>query len=359
MANILLVTGNVNYQSNQHLIDVFVLGDHDVTLIESTNLPSQSLQGFDLVVAHLMPNNEDSSWNILLNHFNEGNPIMTGTMAGIGSGSTASREFAVKAGLVSKSRVLGSSIGFLILNNKDDLFYKNHSYGMPFRATLNSEFKFSLSLPAASGMNVIAFDQGNANSSYSSICIASFEKGCVNLFGEQTKSRYIFNGYLIANGGFTDNQKQAMLKMIDWLTTDIVLNDITGKITLEDQPHTSKVVVTSVNETPTVLGYGQSDIAGDYSINVGEYNGPVLIHTMQDYGLPWSASTAKVIGGVVHPTVPNGYIYKVTQAGNTGTVEPTWTAEQNVSINDGSVIYQSERLLKPEIEGYVTPTPIA
>lgn len=136
-------------------------------------------------------------------------------------------------------------------------------------------------------------------------------------------------------------------------------NIVTGKITLEDQPHTSKVVVTSANETPTVLGYGQSDISGDYSINVGEYNGPVLIHTMQDYGLPWNAGAAKVIDDVVHPTTPNGYIYKVTQAGNTGQAEPIWTAEQNVSINDGSVIYQSERLLKPEIEGYVTPTPIA
>ena len=135
--------------------------------------------------------------------------------------------------------------------------------------------------------------------------------------------------------------------------------DIKGKITLEDNPHSTKVVIVAADNTAKLIDVVNSDpVTGDYQC-ITSYSKPVMIFTTQDYGLPWSAGTAKVIGDVVHPTTPNGYIYKVTQAGSTGQAEPIWTAEQNVSINDGSVIYQSERLLKPEIEGYVTPTPIA
>lgn len=134
---------------------------------------------------------------------------------------------------------------------------------------------------------------------------------------------------------------------------------VSGAVKLDGQPLGTQVVITTNDTVPFALTTVVSDpITGYYEFQT-PYNKPVMVFTMQDYGLPWSASTAKVIGDVVHPTTPNGYIYKVTKAGNTGQAEPIWTAEQNASINDGSVIYQSERLLKPEIEGYVTPTPIA
>lgn len=54
----------------------------------------------------------------------------------------------------------------------------------------------------------------------------------------------------------------------------------------------------------------------------------------------WNASTSYVVGDIIKPTSDNGYIYKVTTGGTTGTTEPTWaTVEGDAVLADGTVEY--------------------
>ena len=52
----------------------------------------------------------------------------------------------------------------------------------------------------------------------------------------------------------------------------------------------------------------------------------------------WTASTAYSVGDIVKPTNANysGYIYKCTQEGTSGTVEPTWQKDLSTVIVDGT-----------------------
>lgn len=54
----------------------------------------------------------------------------------------------------------------------------------------------------------------------------------------------------------------------------------------------------------------------------------------------WGASVAKVVGDVVKPITDNGYIYKVTVGGTTGTTEPVWSTIEGATQTDGTVTYE-------------------
>lgn len=133
---------------------------------------------------------------------------------------------------------------------------------------------------------------------------------------------------------------------------------VSGVTTLDGGPVSTLVVVVSADVTnPAVLGQGVSDeVTGAYSITVN-YTDEVMVFTMQDYGAEWSASATLAVDDVVHPATPNGYIYRVTQAGDTGTTEPTWPTTDGETIADGGVTYVTELLLEPKIAGYKKPTP--
>ncbi len=128
---------------------------------------------------------------------------------------------------------------------------------------------------------------------------------------------------------------------------------ISGVVTLEDQPFSTRVVAVSANDNPVVLNTTTSGEDGTYFMNVTPYTGEVMVYAVQDYGAAWVAGQALVVGDVIHPTSPNGYVFRVTVAGNTGSSEPTWPA-QLTTINDGDVTYEGVRLLQPRINGYLT-----
>lgn len=53
----------------------------------------------------------------------------------------------------------------------------------------------------------------------------------------------------------------------------------------------------------------------------------------------WAATTAKVEGDYVKPTVANGYYYKTTTAGTTAASEPTWPTTIGGTVTDGTVVF--------------------
>lgn len=128
---------------------------------------------------------------------------------------------------------------------------------------------------------------------------------------------------------------------------------ISGVVTLEGQPFVTRVVGVSVEDSPRVLNYTTSNPDGSYFMNVTPWTGEVMVYAVQDYGNAWSANTTLAVGDFIHPSTPNGYIFRVTTAGNTGTEEPTWPAQQ-ATVGDGGVQYEGERLIQPVINGYLS-----
>ncbi len=127
---------------------------------------------------------------------------------------------------------------------------------------------------------------------------------------------------------------------------------ISGVVTLEDQPFSTRVVAVSVGEVPVVLNTAMSGDDGTYFMNVTPYAGEVMVYAVQDYGQAWVAGQTLSVGDVVHPTNPNGYVFRVTVTGDTGSEEPTWPA-QLTTVTDGGVTYEGVRLLQPRINGYL------
>lgn len=130
---------------------------------------------------------------------------------------------------------------------------------------------------------------------------------------------------------------------------------INGVVTLDGNPAVSLVVAVSADvANPTVLGSTTSTVDGTYSITTA-YTGPVMVFTMQDYGAEWTAATVLALDDYVHPTSPNGYIYKVTTGGTTDATEPVWPTTAGQMVTDGTVQFITEQLLEPRIAGYKTP----
>lgn len=352
MANIIIVTDDKTHASINPLALNFSDLGHSVIIENISDLETNDLITFDLIISARI-SNQIIQTNKIANAFKKGTPILVGTIGGVGVSSTSSFDSSSLLGIISELKTLNNSIGQIIITNNENPFYPSSLSGEIINAYENSSFSWSFIPPYAQNLKIVANNANRDNQ------VAFLETGSTTLSGDVTTARFAANGFLYGLGGFTDEQKAAMGKMVDWLTSEIEERNVKGKVTLDKAPYGVKVVITTADfENPTLLGFTESDsLTGEYEFKTN-YKNPVLIHTMQDYGSVWVAGTAKVIGDVVHSTTPNGYIYKVTRAGNTGQTEPVWTAEQNISINDGSVIYESERLLKPEIEGYVTPTPI-
>jgi len=56
----------------------------------------------------------------------------------------------------------------------------------------------------------------------------------------------------------------------------------------------------------------------------------------------WITITPYLLGDYVEPTNPNGKCYKCTQAGTSGSAEPTWRSEVGATVEDGEVIWTCE-----------------
>lgn len=57
---------------------------------------------------------------------------------------------------------------------------------------------------------------------------------------------------------------------------------------------------------------------------------------------PWATGVVLSVGDYKKPAVENGYIYKVTVGGTTGSTEPTWKVIEGSVTNDESVEYVAE-----------------
>ena len=355
MANIVLIATDTSITDITNISDVFTNGGHTVTSIDQPNISTVDLETFDLIVCTDMPNNASTVSDIVA-AFNNGIPVMSGT---INSSSTTTQDFGVAIGVHSNLARLSSSSRFVIIPDvTGNEFWQGGEYDSPIRAWGNRGEAYGAGMPFAEEIKVTTFDQANGNSSVSSVVNYLLERGSENLLGNPTPARYVYNGYLDGAPGIFPDLDAAILRMVDWLTTDVSSYNISGTVTLDEQPHESKVIVTTTEEVPRVVGTGMSDVDGNYTINVGDYDGTVMVHTIQDYGVDWQSGMSVVAGDIIHPVTPTGFIFRVTVAGDTGASEPAWPLVAGETVTDNNVTYESEILLQPEIQGYVQTTEV-
>lgn len=113
------------------------------------------------------------------------------------------------------------------------------------------------------------------------------------------------------------------------------------------------IVISDSADGRQVLANGSSNGVGAFDIDFHGYAGPVIALALDKYGSTFQPGTAYNIGQLVHPTVPNGYVFEVTVSGTTGTTEPEWnTSGSTVS---GSVTFLSKLFYRPIASGPLLP----
>ena len=70
------------------------------------------------------------------------------------------------------------------------------------------------------------------------------------------------------------------------------------------------------NDRCIIAGHTSSDDeTGDYQLDVEAFGGDSFIVCMDDYGALYPAGNFVAVGPRIHPTTPNGFVYRVEQAG--------------------------------------------
>jgi len=125
---------------------------------------------------------------------------------------------------------------------------------------------------------------------------------------------------------------------------------IAGTVQIDGTPVARDVVV--IKDDPSdrkVVAVGQSAANGAFDITYTGWDGPVIALALDHYGNDFQASTALNAGAVVHPSIPNGYVYEVTVAGTTGAEEPAWST--GTSVQSGGVTFSPRPYYRPVASG--------
>lgn len=131
---------------------------------------------------------------------------------------------------------------------------------------------------------------------------------------------------------------------------------IRGNVKKLGLPYGAEIVGVSNVTPPAVVGSTTSDsVTGDYELDVAPYQGQVNVMAIPNYGVEFTASTVLPLDVFIRPTVPNGYLYRVTEAGTTGGTEPTWPTTENQVVTSGGVTMVTEYMLRPLVNSLLLP----
>lgn len=125
---------------------------------------------------------------------------------------------------------------------------------------------------------------------------------------------------------------------------------VAGTTTINAEPVQRNLVI--ISDDPTgreIIGAGQSENDGAFDLTYSGWDGAVIVLALDEYGVAFTAETPLNAGTVVHPTAPNGYVYVVTEAGETGSSEPTWSTTS--AVVSGSVTFAPRTYYRPVASG--------
>lgn len=93
----------------------------------------------------------------------------------------------------------------------------------------------------------------------------------------------------------------------------------------------AEVVVVEQREDQSYapMGRAMSNLLGEFRVETEIYGGGDVFAFAVDFpGLVWQAGAELGLGARVRPTVNNGYVYEIVVAGNSGSEEPQWWADE-------------------------------
>lgn len=136
---------------------------------------------------------------------------------------------------------------------------------------------------------------------------------------------------------------------------------ISGSVSLKEQSdvHAVSREVLAIQRSPTnwnAVGWARSDSeSGLYSITgLVEPGTDVYLLTIDERGTGFSSASLVDVGDLIHPTTPNGYVYRVVTAGTLPATEPQWwtTGQQQI----GTATLEAREYLRPLAHGPVPVT---
>lgn len=126
---------------------------------------------------------------------------------------------------------------------------------------------------------------------------------------------------------------QLVLKNVSWENMEAFFIAAAGKVTQAAGSVTDEIKAVMKPGRYFQLGAGTNPtgVRGVSAVAVSSNEGRNAV--------AWAATTAKVIGNVVIPSVANNHWYMAVQAGDTGASEPTWPTDGSTVV-DGTVTWQ-------------------
>lgn len=119
------------------------------------------------------------------------------------------------------------------------------------------------------------------------------------------------------------------------------LGDTQGNIVEAVRDNWFEVRVDSLNELNfTPIGKGGTGAVNPSGIKkIGTTGTTTNINA--EGATTWSSNIQLSLGTYIKPTIDNGFIYKVVQAGMSDSTEPTWLAVENSFVEDGNARYMA------------------
>lgn len=136
-----------------------------------------------------------------------------------------------------------------------------------------------------------------------------------------------------------------------------IVGAISGVVTYNGDAVERDVLVYALDDPDRkLLAAVRSASNGAYSASWYEYIGRVLAVAVDDFGEPFQTNHGYALGDIVYPTTGIiGVVYECTQAGTSGTIEPTWWATIGQAGPSGTAQFTARAYARPLAHGPITP----
>lgn len=171
--------------------------------------------------------------------------------------------------------------------------------------------------------------------------VTSYDFGIVNADDDSGVEKFfLWNNY----GGVQDAPK---MEDVEITTRDLNGGDGTtsGQKVEAVANNWFKVRVDSLGEgTFTPIGRGGVGTVNPSGLKALGTNGSTT-NKNEATAIVWSPAQTWTLGQYVKPTVANGYIYEVTQAGLGDSSEPTWLTTEGLLVDDGTAQLTARKII--------------
>ena len=142
---------------------------------------------------------------------------------------------------------------------------------------------------------------------------------------------------------------------------------LTGKVerVLDNQAEPVARQLVAIEHKPdgswSVTGDTTSDSeTGSYTLEVLTEGGDTFVLAIDEYGVPFTATASVVQGDLIHPTIPNGHVYRVEAGGTLPASEPEWwidTGNTHTRTIEGDITLRAIPFYRPLAHGPIKAEP--